>query len=104
MDTTAVIGIEGLPHATQNGDGRLDVFAKSGSPALLSRACHHGLPCLPLAYERSFLEAPNSVIEHGGYDIIFLCSEPILELLVTSGNSSRWKALPLSEPSALKKL
>lgn len=64
-------------NATQNGwAGRCFCHERVAGPSL--RACPHGLPCPPLANERSFLEALNSFIEHGSYDIIFLCSKPIL--------------------------
>jgi predicted ATP-grasp superfamily ATP-dependent carboligase len=81
---------------------QVDVFAATSSPAFLSRACHRAILSPPVTTPHTLLEALSAAIERGRYDIVVLCSEAILELLVTHGHSSRWKALPLSDPAALR--
>jgi predicted ATP-grasp superfamily ATP-dependent carboligase len=99
VDTRAVLGFEVCRSLRKMG-WEVDVFAQPGSPVFRSRACHRPLVCPHLTSE--FVGDLTSVVESGNYEAIYLCSEEILELLIDSESSSRWAALPLSEPWALK--
>ena len=79
------------------------VFAEPGAPALRSRACHERLPSPPWHARDEFRRRLLDTVEHGRFDAIFLCSEPILEgLLPHIGTAPGWRALPITAPSALK--
>jgi predicted ATP-grasp superfamily ATP-dependent carboligase len=101
VDTRAVLGTEVCRSLYRMG-WQVDIFAEPGSPAFRSRTCHRRL-----CYQRgrsapAFLAELDAIVESGDYKAVYLCSEEILELLVTSGNSSRWQSLLLSQPSSLK--
>jgi len=89
VDTRAVLGIEVCRTLHKLG-WLVDVFAAPGSPAFRSWACHRRLVCPRLG--SAFLTDLRSIVENGGYEAIYLCSEEILELLIASGNPSRWQA------------
>ena len=79
------------------------VFAEPGAPALRSRACHERLPSPPWHAQDAFRRALLEVVERGCFDAIYLCSEPILEVMLPHLETAPgWRALPLTPPGFLK--
>ena len=81
----------------------VEIFAEPSSPSLHSRFCRKGLLSPSFHDGESFSAAIQSVVQNGNYDVIFLCSEEVLPVILKVAHTSeRWRALPLSEPADLK--
>jgi predicted ATP-grasp superfamily ATP-dependent carboligase len=82
---------------------QVSVFAEPGAPALRSRACHERLPSPPWHAQDDFRRSLLDVVERRRFDAIYLCSEPILEIMLPHLEmATGWRALPLTPAAFLK--
>lgn len=79
------------------------VFAEPGAPALRSRACHERLASPPWHAREEFRRRLFDVVEQRRFEAIFLCSEPILEILLPHLRAARgWDAMPVTAVDSLR--
>ena len=84
-------------------DWNVSVFAEAGAPALRSRACHERLLSPPWHAQDEFRDALLGVVARGRFDAIYLCSEPILEIMLPHIEMAPgWEAYPITPPALLK--
>ena len=82
----------------------VSVFAEPGAPALRSRACHERLPSPPWHAQERFQSTLLELVARGRFDAIYLCSEPILEVMLPHIEMAPgWEALPLTPPASLQR-
>jgi predicted ATP-grasp superfamily ATP-dependent carboligase len=79
------------------------VFAEPGAPALRSRDCHVRMPSPPWHAGEEFRRPLLDLVSRGRFDVIYICSEPILEILLPFiGIGRGWDGLLLPPPQFLK--
>jgi predicted ATP-grasp superfamily ATP-dependent carboligase len=103
IDQRSAMGIEVCRKLAAQGSW-VEVFSEEGSPAFRSRYCHRRLIAPPSGRERSrFLNLLQHTVEDGHYDEIYICSEPVLELIAPLLESHpAWRALLAPPPQTLK--
>lgn len=82
---------------------RVDIFGERASPAFRSRYCHRRLVAPPWRERSQFLNFLQRTVEDGHYDEIYVCTEPVLELIVPLLDSHpAWRALLVPAAQSLK--
>jgi predicted ATP-grasp superfamily ATP-dependent carboligase len=82
---------------------RVDIFAEEASPAFRSRYCHRRLVAPPWRQRSRFLNVLQRTVEDGHYDEIYVCTEPVLELIMPLLDSHpAWRALLVPATQSLK--
>ena len=84
-----------LCHALGRQGHEVHGVAEAGAPLLRSRYCAVKIPTAPWYDDRAYFDQLNRIAASGGYDVIYVCSEVLLEqLLRTVDAGGAWKALP----------
>jgi hypothetical protein len=80
-------------------------FAEHGAPLLRSRYCARRVASPPWYAGEPFRTLLTETVETGAYDVIYICTEPILETLmpVFEGNPA-WAGFPRPAPEALRRV
>lgn len=79
---------------------RVDIFGQKGSPAFSSRFCDR--QWTPVAWQPEAIAATlRRLVETYKFDVIYLCSEELLAIVLALTASGRWNALPLSNADSL---
>ncbi len=82
MDRGAVVGSELCRILARQGC-IVDIFAETGSPAFRSRFCSRRLVSPAMIDKQVFADRLRSVLQDGNYDVIYLCNEEILEVVLS---------------------
>ncbi|MGH7278126.1 MAG: ATP-grasp domain-containing protein [Candidatus Rokuibacteriota bacterium] len=83
----------------------VDAFAEAAAPVLTSRFCSRRIVSPPWFETEAFATLLASTLDAGQYDVVYLCSEVILERTIApAAGARRWKGLPLTDPEALTTL
>jgi biotin carboxylase len=80
-------------------------FAERGAPLLRSRYCARRIASPPWYAGESFRALLQHTVERTAYDVIYVCSEVILETMIpVIESSAAWAALPRPAPDALRRV
>ena len=99
---SSVLGLQVCRALARRGY-QVELFGQNGSPAFRSRFCdEHWTPAawLPDAIAATL----QRLVETYTFDIIYLCSEELLPIVVDLTAAGRWRALPLSKSESLRTL
>jgi len=84
----------------------VEIFAEPHSPAVHSNFCQKSILSPDFREDKAAVSsAIGKVVQNGTYDVIYLCSEQVLPIILQiAPTADCWRALPLTEPSDLSVL
>src|SRR5918993_545047 len=84
---------------------RVDVFAEAPAPVLRSRYCSRRFVSRPWYDIEPFLADLRAVVEGERYDVIYICSEEVLQILPRIlDDSPAWRGLVRPAPAVLARV
>src|SRR2546425_4438785 len=82
---------------------RVEIFGQESSPAFRSRFCDQ--EWTPAAWRPDVIAATlQRLVQTYKFDVIYLCSEELLAIVLDLMVSGRWNALPLSKTDSVRML